>query len=135
MVVAKLCILGYTLSILLSYYLVYTKAIAEHSGLRDSERQGSTGEEAWERTEEEWQAAVGIIGGNLGGGQWQHGNLWRRRSEEAVRCGERKHEGDNAGDCLKIRVLTVVCGLRAAETVAFMCGCRVHGLLSYVKKR
>ena len=64
MVVAKLCILGYTLSILLSYYLVYTKAIAEHSGLRDSERQGSTGEDAWERTEEERQAAVGITGGD-----------------------------------------------------------------------
>lgn len=47
-VVTKLCILSYTLSMLLSYYLVYTKAIAEHSGLRDSERQGSTGEEAWE---------------------------------------------------------------------------------------
>lgn len=47
-VVAKLCILSYTLSMLLSYYLVYTKAIVGHSGLCDSERQGSTGEEAWE---------------------------------------------------------------------------------------
>lgn len=25
-------------------------------------------------------------------------------------CGERKREGDNAEECLKIRVLTVVCG-------------------------
>lgn len=48
---------------------------------------------------------------------------------------ERKCEGDNVGECLKIRVLTVVCGLQAAETVAFMCGCRVHGLLLYVKKQ
>lgn len=46
-VVTKLCILIYTLSILLSYYIVYTKAIIEHSGLCDSGRQGSTGEEAW----------------------------------------------------------------------------------------
>lgn len=45
--VVKLCILIYTLSVLLSYYLVYTKAIIEHSGLCDSGRQGSTGEEAW----------------------------------------------------------------------------------------
>lgn len=44
-VVAKLCILIYTLSILLSYYLVYTKAIIEHSGLCDSGRRGNTGEE------------------------------------------------------------------------------------------
>lgn len=45
MVVAKLCILIYTLSVLLSYYLVYTKVIIEHSGLCDSGRRGSTGEE------------------------------------------------------------------------------------------
>ena len=47
-VVVKLCILIYTLSILLSYYSVYIRSIIEHSGLCDSGRQGSTGEEAWE---------------------------------------------------------------------------------------
>lgn len=44
--VARLCILIYTLSMLLSYYLVYTKVIISHSGLCDSGRCGSTGEEA-----------------------------------------------------------------------------------------
>ena len=47
-VVVKLCILIYTLSILLSYYSMYIRSIIEHSGLCDSGRQGSTGEEAWE---------------------------------------------------------------------------------------
>lgn len=36
--VARLCILIYTLSVLLSYYSVYTKAIISHSGFCDSER-------------------------------------------------------------------------------------------------
>lgn len=36
--VARLCILIYTLSVLLSYYSVHTKAIVGHSGLCDSER-------------------------------------------------------------------------------------------------
>lgn len=47
-VVAKLCILIYTLSVLLSYYLVYTKAIIEHSGLCDSGKRESAAEKAWE---------------------------------------------------------------------------------------
>lgn len=47
-VVVKLCILIYTLSILLSYYLVYTKAIIEHSGLCDSRKRESAAEEVWE---------------------------------------------------------------------------------------
>lgn len=47
-VVAKLCILSYTLSMLLSYYLVYTKAIIEHSGLCDSRKRESAAEEVWE---------------------------------------------------------------------------------------
>jgi hypothetical protein len=47
-VVAKLCILIYTLSVLLSYYLVYTKAIIEHSGLCDSRKRESAAEEVWE---------------------------------------------------------------------------------------
>lgn len=47
-VIAKLCILIYTLSVLLSYYLVYTKAIIEHSGLCDSRKRESAAEEVWE---------------------------------------------------------------------------------------
>lgn len=47
-VVAKLCISIYTLSILLSYYSVYTKAIIEHSGLCDSGKRESAAEEVWE---------------------------------------------------------------------------------------
>lgn len=47
-VVAKLCILIYTLSVLLSYYPVYTKAIIEHSGLCDSRKRESAAEEVWE---------------------------------------------------------------------------------------
>lgn len=47
-VVAKLCILIYTLSVLLSYYLVYTEAIIEHSGLCDSRKRESAAEEVWE---------------------------------------------------------------------------------------
>lgn len=47
--VARLCILIYTLSVLLSYYLVYTKAIIEHSGFCDSGRRaaGSSGDYRW----------------------------------------------------------------------------------------
>ena len=40
-VVAKLCILIYTLSVLLSYYSVYIMAIIEHSGLCDSRKRES----------------------------------------------------------------------------------------------
>lgn len=47
-VVAKLCILIYTLSVLLSYYSVYIMAIIEHSGLCDSRKQESAAEEVWE---------------------------------------------------------------------------------------
>ena len=47
-VVAKLCILIYTLSVLLSYYSVYIMAIIEHSGLCDSRKRESAAEEVWE---------------------------------------------------------------------------------------
>ncbi len=47
-VVAKLCILIYTLSILLSYYSVCIMAIIEHSGLCDSRKRESAAEEVWE---------------------------------------------------------------------------------------
>lgn len=47
-VVAKLCILIYTLSVLLSYYSVYIMAIIEHSGLCDSRKWESAAEEVWE---------------------------------------------------------------------------------------
>lgn len=48
-VVVKLCILIYTLSILLSYYSVYIMAIIEHSGLCDSGRRaaGNSGDYRW----------------------------------------------------------------------------------------
>ena len=46
-----------------------------------------------------------------------------------MRCGEQKYEGDNARECLKIRVLTVVCGsgncgiykLMRGAWLAFIC--------------
>lgn len=47
-VVAKLCILIYTLSVLLSYYSVYIMAIIEHSDLCDSRKRESAAEEVWE---------------------------------------------------------------------------------------
>lgn len=47
-VVAKLCILIYTLSVLLSYYSVYIMAIIEHSSLCDSRKRESAAEEVWE---------------------------------------------------------------------------------------
>lgn len=43
--VARLCILIYTLSVLLSYYSVHIRTIIGHSGLCDSGRCGSTAEE------------------------------------------------------------------------------------------
>lgn len=38
-------------------------------------------------------------------------------------CGERKCEGDNAGECLKIRVLTVVCGGEKRSILYADAGC------------
>lgn len=61
-VVAKLCILIYTLSVLLSYYSVYIMAIIEHSGLCDSRKRESAAEEVWserkKRGEQQWGLQV-----------------------------------------------------------------------------